>query len=267
MLEKIKENWKNYALLALLAIALIALILANYYHGKIVTKQQNANAKAIIANPTADIIDRYTDSLQQNHAAINASQNTVTAASMKDTANTHKSKLDTIAKAVGLSNVSQIQEVTQENIELKAQNLKLKKSLDSAGNALLSYTDKHMHLTYNPRDSTLNWTYNVNLTSVRYNKPTWLPFIKGASILDFYTDDPRVTINGVNHLTVQQTDPLLGISGNVKASYDFNSGRVIPSAGVDFRVGHTIFGTRYYYSFRDKQFKPMASVSYNIGHL
>lgn len=257
------KNWKDYLIVGLILLAVILGITASYYYKKDATPAQIAQSKKIQANPKADIVKSFKDQQGLSHVQIKADQNKIPAATLKDTTAHIKGILDTVKKALDLGSLQQIEELTQEVISLKEQ-IKLKSVRDSSGRNVLAFNDPWLSVKYSPLDSVLNLHYDAKITATRFFRYPipFIHFIKSQDYIDFFGDDPRMTINGVKHATFTQPDPLFGFSADAKASYLINSGRLVPSFGADLRVGKFYFEGREYYSIRNDKFLPMVSVGY-----
>lgn len=265
---KLNFNWQKYLIIGLLAAVIILAITTTYYHNKVATPAQIAATKIIVAHPKADIIKTFTDKQGLSHATIKADQNKVPAASLSDTVTHIKNVLDTVKQKLGLATVKQIEELTQEVVLLRAR-IKLLAIIDSSGNKTLSYADKWMHLSFNPADTMLDFHYDAKLTATRFFRYPipFLHFIKSPEYIDFYSDDPRMTINGVNHLTFTQPAPLFGFSADARATYFINSSRLVPSVGADLRIGRFIFGAREFYSTKTNKLSPAVAMGYKFLQL
>lgn len=262
---KLNLNAKDYLVLGLILLVVILGITATYYYNKAATPAQIANAQKVLANPKADIIKRFTDKNGDNHSEIKADQNKITRAALADTTNKRKRLIDSVKEALNLDNANQIEELTEENFNLKAL-LKLKAHTDSSGHKTLDYSDPFLTFRFNPDDSTAYLNYRAKILSAmfyRYPIP-FLHFFKTPSYIDFYGADKRITIDGVDHMIIQQPDPLFGLTADVKTSYMINSGHLVPSFGAGFRVGKFTFEGREYYSIKNDHFQPAVSASYKF---
>lgn len=261
----LKTYWREYLILGLVLVVIILGITSSYYYRRSVAPAETARTKAILANPKTDVVKKFRDNTGAVHTEIKADQNKVSSATLKDTAAHIKGLIDTVKQSLGIADNQQIRELTQEVIDLKVQ-IKLHQQKDSLGKAILAFNDHWLHLDYNPLDSLLNFHYDASITSTRfYRYPIpFLHFIKSPDYIDFYGDDPRMTINGIKHYTVSDVPPLFGLTADIQAGYGLNSGRFVPSAGIGVRIGRFIMEGREFYSFRSNSFQPMVSAGYRF---
>jgi hypothetical protein len=242
----------------LLGLALaIAVGVAWYYHGHVTQQQQIKRAAPILADPKSPIIDNFEDSSLQNHSEINADANKVPVSVLKNTVLKGDTTVKKIVNSIGVS-PQQLQEVNQENVQLRIAVARLRQ--DSLDHSRLDYRDAHLSFYYTPADSLIhNLIYNVTLTAAKVSKGG---FFNRSVRWDFYPDDPRARVMGVNHFVVTQPDPFFGLTAFGKFYYDFNSTRMIPGLGIDFQTGkfHTT-GTEYWNPAAGK-FTPVIAFGY-----
>lgn len=104
---------------------------------------------------------------------------------------------DSLERALKIS-IAKVNQVTKVNAELDA-TLKMVKQQDGT----ITYQDKYLQLLYKPQEELLDLNYKVHLNIARYSKRTWLLAPK-KDYIDIYSDDPRVTIKGLNSFTLQE---------------------------------------------------------------
>lgn len=137
---------------------------------------------------------------------------------------------DSLERALKVS-ISQIKQVTKVNAELDA-TLKMKQQQDGT----ITYQDKYLSLLYKPQEELLDLNYKVNLNIARYSKRSWLLAPK-QDYIDIYSDDPRVTIKGLNSFTLQEKPvKRFGIGISTGYAVTFNNNQLItqPYIGVGF---------------------------------
>lgn len=107
--------------------------------------------------------------------------------------------LDTLSKAIKIAS-NRIDQVTQINARLEAENLQLKKS---ATLNQYTYQDKWLNISYNPDSNLVGLNYNVSLNTARYWKRPWLLGAK-EYYLDIFSEDSRVKINSAKRYTYME---------------------------------------------------------------
>lgn len=135
---------------------------------------------------------------------------------------------DSLATALQIS-ISQIKQVTKVNAELDA-TLKLVNQEDGT----VTYQDKYLSLLYKPQEQLLDLNYKVKLNVARYSKRTWILGPK-ESYIDIYSDDPRVTIKGLNSFTLQEKSQRrfgIGVSTGYAVAINNNQLVTQPYIGV-----------------------------------
>jgi hypothetical protein len=257
-MDNLIKYWKTYLIGLLVLLLVFAVGIAIHYYRSAQVPGELLKAQKILKDPSQPVLDTFRDKSGNLHSQIAANGNTIPQAVLKDTSIKRDSIIKKIDRDLSLADNSGLLEVTQENLQLKAHILKLTK--DSANLAYLAYKDKSISFSYDPKDSTMHDLFvNLHLTQVKLNKRK---LFSSTPVYDFYADDPRVTFSGFNHFTVAVPPPLIGLSADVKSAYDFNSGHLIPSVGLNFRVGEFSVEGRNYWSVRNQQFQQLLSLSY-----
>lgn len=108
-----------------------------------------------------------------------------------------KSYADSLEKALKIS-LNKIDQVTKVNAELKA---KVQLKPNEANN--LVYQDRWLTLNYNQDSNQVAVNYDVGLNIARYSDKSWF-LGKKTNYIDVYSDDPRVTIKGLQTFRVEE---------------------------------------------------------------
>jgi hypothetical protein len=265
------QSWlSKYRLYAEIALVLIIVIMGyilwqNYNQAQAAKQTENlkAEAKTGFAVPvtTGKLADGH------NHTGGNTDKNTFSHAVIKDNPAASLGGADTAAKVLGIQR-DQITYWTQVAEQRKGDNLKAMAMIDSLKRRVLYYQDKYIRIAYHPgKDSsdygTFDYKNNEHLTITQYVKRNWL---LGANhhYIDIMSDNPNTSIAGVRALTITPDQSSFGFKGQLRAAYDFASGRMVPSAGVVVSIGKFDFAGRYYYNHQLQKFTPIISAAYNV---
>lgn len=137
--------------------------------------------------------------------------------------------VDSLAKALSIS-VNRIEELTRVRATVKDK-VKLQMA-DSANNyRTYSYNGKWLSATVNPADTSLNYSYNVELINSRYSKGNWLTGKKWYN--DVAIADPNARVNSVERFTIPpERVRRLGVGLQLGYRYDFANNKVSPSIGL-----------------------------------
>lgn len=147
--------------------------------------------------------------------------------------------IDTVSKALDVA-VDKIDELTKANGTLTAKVKLLEKQVaakDNTGAEILKpikvHNDKWLSLIYDPSTDSLDLDYRVTLTSAKYNSRKNI-FSAKQQFINLWSDDPRVTINGVKRFEadVSVKHKRFGIGPAVGYTYDFSKGEFKPVVGV-----------------------------------
>lgn len=138
---------------------------------------------------------------------------------------------DSLQQALKIS-LDKIDQVTKINGKLIAQ-LALQTKQTETGQAIKTHKDKYLDLVYFPDNDSLQLAYDINLNDVRTHDKKWL-FGKTNNYIDLFSDDKRVTINGVKSFRIKETQPKrfgLGLNAGYGLAKDGNVIKAIPYVG------------------------------------
>ena len=143
-----------------------------------------------------------------------------------------KTYADSIQKALKIS-IDKIDQVTKINGRLEAQ-LALQTKQTDKGQVLKTHKDQYLDLAYNPETDSLQFAYNLKLNEARYSDKKWL-FAPKNNYINVYSDDKRITINGLQSYRIKEDPPNrmgIGISAGYGVGKDGNTLRLVPYVGV-----------------------------------
>lgn len=266
---------------AIVAASLIAAAAAIIYAKHLQSGNEELKNKVAVYDKTfsiqSKIVARHTDSAGQNHAITQVAL-PITAGQLKQYLAISPGGMDSTAmqlvKLMKDNNLKdkQIEGLQQVTFTSQAREQKAVAALDSQKRVTYYYKNKYLEITLRPGNTpglvndtaSLDYKYNLNLYSVQYWKRS-IPLIGSKhSYIDLFSDDPNVTINKLKRFTVEQVQPSFGLRGQVRSSYDFATGRIIPSAGLEMSFGKFDLSGRYYYSQQFDKLEPIISATYNF---
>ncbi|MBC7615345.1 MAG: hypothetical protein H7202_04700, partial [Pedobacter sp.] len=177
--------------------------------------------------------------------------------------------VDTSAKVLKLA-LKQIEFVVQENVRLRAENLKLAQNKTPDGKIVYTYSDPNIQAKFTPpsdsssTDGTLDFLYNANINTTQYWKRT--PPIIGAkkSFLDIYSNDKRLTINGKKRYTVEQNAPEFGLRLQLRTIYGITSQKLYTGPGISFDFKRYNLLAYSYYNITDNKWQYAVGVNYDL---
>lgn len=145
-----------------------------------------------------------------------------------------KTYADSLQKALKIS-IDKIDQVTKTNARLEAQ-VALITQQTPTGKTVKTHKDKYLDLTYFPETDSLKMAYDINLNDARYHDKKWFLGNK-QNYINLYSDDKRVTINGVKTYRIKEAPPNrfgIGFSAGYGLGKDGNEIRLIPYIGIGF---------------------------------
>lgn len=139
-----------------------------------------------------------------------------------------KTYADSIQSALKIS-IDKIDQVTKINGRLEAQ-LTLQTKQTDKGQTIKTHKDQYLDLAYFPDTDSLQFAYNLKLNEARYSDRSWL-FAAKKNYIDVYSDDKRITINGLQSYRIKENPPNrfgIGVSAGYGLGKDGNILRLLP---------------------------------------
>lgn len=219
----------------------------------LVSSQEISDKRVTMATK---VLDRYKDKNDANHIVIESGL--ITQAEKNKLLNT--GYVDTLATALKIAK-NKINELTVVNASLVATGLK---GTVKPGESLVRHTDEYADITYDPVDTTFGLKYNIKLITAGYQKKSGFLNLKTTSVLDLYSPDKRVTINGVERFQVEVPDPNFGLRGQVKTQYNFRTKSITPAATLEANYKSYSVEANMFYNLKDKTFTPTVGIKKDL---
>ncbi|MCT4127942.1 hypothetical protein CMT75_08910 [Elizabethkingia anophelis] len=175
------------------------------------------------------IVEKYTrDSI--THTVFN--EKIINNSTSEKIAALDRSYADSLQKALKIS-IDKIDQVTKVNGKLEAQLALISKQNDK-GQIVKSHKDKYLDLVYYPDTDSVKLAYDINLNEARYSQRKWLLGAK-QNFINVYSDDPRVTINGLKSFRLKEKPPNrfgIGLSAGYGLAKDGTTIKAAPYFGI-----------------------------------
>lgn len=175
------------------------------------------------------IVEKYTrDSI--THTVFN--EKIINNSTSEKIAALDRSYADSLQKALKIS-IDKIDQVTKVNGKLEAQLALISKQNDK-GQIVKSHKDKYLDLVYYPDTDSVKLAYDINLNEARYSQRKWLLGAK-QNFINVYSDDPRVTINGLKSFRLKEKPPNrfgIGLSAGYGLAKDGTTIKASPYFGI-----------------------------------
>lgn len=243
-----------------LLVGLLAFICFNQYKANEQLQHEKIASSKRVTMATK-VLDRYVDDKGGKHLVI--AKETFTEAQKKTLVNS--GYIDTVAQALNIAN-EKIKELTKTNITLAGI---VKGTAVSPGlpTSIIKYTDRYTKLSYNPVDTTFDFKYDVSLIAAGYSKRSGFLNLKSDEVLDLYSEDPRVTINGVERFQLEVPDPNFGLRGQVKTQYNFRTKSITPAATLEANFRSYSVEANMFYNIKDKTWTPTLGIKKDLFHI
>jgi hypothetical protein len=149
-----------------------------------------------------------------------------------------KTYADSLQKALKLS-IDKIDQVTKINARLEAQ-MALTTKQTPAGQTVKTHKDQYLDLIYYPDNDSLKMAYDIRLNDARYSEKKWFLGAK-QNYINVYSDDKRVTINGLKSYRIKEAPPNrfgIGLSVGYGLAKDGNALKAVPyfGAGLNYNL-------------------------------
>jgi len=163
----------------------------------------------------------------------------------------------------------QVESITIINTTLAAENLVLKKTIDSLNRVFYTYNDNYLAVKFKLPDAvdtipTFDYMYNAKLNYVQYWKKKFPVIGAKRSYVDIWSDDKRNTINGIDRLKIEQREPQFGLRLQLRSIYVMDSQKLFvgPGASFDFKR-YNIIGYSYY-NVTDRNWFQAVGINYDF---
>lgn len=147
-------------------------------------------------------------------------------------------KLDSIARALKIKD-RQINDLLTVNASLEGEVRAASVTVDSLKNRTYNFITPYLNAIFAEKDSSLRYKYNAQIGIVKYSKRERFlgPRI---NYIDLSSNDPNMTINGLQQFTIRQRDKVTPWGIGLQAGYYFDpeTGTFRPAigAGVSYNV-------------------------------
>lgn len=221
--------------IGLLLIAFVVSIGFNIYQKFEERKHDQELSSLITDNGSNKIIEKYVkDSVTHTiyeDRIINNSKNEKQLA-------VGKTYADSLQKALKVS-LDKIDQFTKITARLEAQ-VALSTKQTPTGQTVKTHKDKYLDLTYYPDSDSLKMAYDIKLNDARYSEKKWFLGAK-QNYINVYSDDKRVTINGLKTFRIKEAIPNrfgIGLSAGYGIAKDGNSLKIVPyfGAGLNYNL-------------------------------
>lgn len=224
-------------------------------HNNDLEKAQDVSDKRVTM--ATKVLDKYNDDQGRQHLVIESG---VISKNQKSALMKNTGLIDTVATALKIAK-NRINELTVIKASLEA--LLLKGKVNPTTN-IVEYKDAYADISYNPIDTTFGLKYNVKLITAGYQKKTGFLNLSRTNVLDLYSEDKRVKINGVERFQVEVPDPNFGVRGQVKAQYNFAEKTISPAATLEANYKSYTAEANLFYNFKDKHFIPTVGIKKDL---
>lgn len=264
------EKIGKYVLIALLGCSVIFNIVSLFRNNKLESENlalkthRNTVEKKI--QTEAKIIARQVDQFGSEHVTISAAENIYPSSIFKQPA-VSTGLLDTVAMALKIK-TKQVEELTRINSTLNVKNARAYYSIDSLKRRTIQYRDKYVSIAYTPDTTdtiagTFDFKYAADIKIAQYYKRNWFLGAK-KSYIDVWSQDNRVTINGVDRFQVQQKEPAFGLRVQASSTFHPKNGIYGFGGGARIDLGRFSVNPNYIYYPRSNSWAPNIQVNYDL---
>jgi len=260
----------RYVLIGLLICSIVFNLTSLFRNSKL--ESENLSLKAQKNNvekkiqTEASIIARQVDKFGSEHVTISATENVYPASTLRQPA-VSTGLLDTVAMALKIK-TKQVEELTRINSTLNVKNARAYYSIDSLKRRTIQYRDKYVSIAYTPDTTdtiagTFDFKYAADIKIAQYYKRNWFLGAK-KSYIDVWSQDNRVTINGVDRFQVEQKDPAFGLRIQASSTFHPKNGIYGFGGGARIDLGRFSVNPNYIYYPNSGTWAPNLQVNYDL---
>ncbi len=175
--------------------------------------------------------------------------------------------MDTATKALKIQN-KQLRQIMILKANLEAENLQLRKQIDTLNRPVYSYKGHDLDMTLKMPDSSgtieiTKLSANLKLNTVQFWRRSWLLGPK-KQFLSIKSDNPLLKLNAVDYLEVENKAPLFQFRLQLSGSYDQRSGDLSYGPAAVLELGRFNFRGHYGKSVKDRTWSSQLSASYDV---
>jgi hypothetical protein len=216
---------------------------------------------------SATIISRKVDEFGLKHVTIAEAENILPRVLIND-AYARPGVVDSIASTLNINN-KQIESITIINSTLMAENLVLKKNIDSLKRVFYTYKDNFLAVKFKPANTvdtlpTFDYKYNAKLNYAEYWKRKFPIIGAKKNYIDIWSDDPRTTINGVDRLKIEQKQQGFGLRVQMRSIYSISSQKLFAGPGLSFDFNRYNLLGYSYYNLTDNRWQYAIGINYDL---
>lgn len=224
--------------------------------------QRDQSVSSKRATTATKIIERYLDKNGSEHLVI---EDVKITKEQKKYLDKNNGLVDTIAAALNIAR-EKIKELNKINATLTLENLKGKPTDPKNPLSIIRYVDKYADINYNPADTTFGLKYNIDLRDVRYSKKSGFLGLRSTNVIDLYSEDPRVKINGVERYSLEVPEADFGLRGQIKAQYNLRSKSVTPAVTLEANYRSYTLESNLFYNISTKAWTPVIGIKKDLFH-
>jgi hypothetical protein len=255
-------NWKlTLGIILALYLVIITIVCINQ-HKDLQLAQDKVKNYTQSEKTATTIIKRYVDSTGASHIQINADENKIKQEDIIKGVSKNPTIVDTTAQVLKIAK-DKIIELTKINSQLVALNLKAHRDT-TKGSTKYVYRDKYADLSFNPIDTTFGFKYNLDLVITKFTKRSGFLGLNRINVLDFSSQDPRVSIQGVQHYSVEQNDPNFGAKLQIKGQFNIKTKDITPAIVGEINYKRFSLEGNYFYNLNTNQRTPTVSLKYDL---
>jgi hypothetical protein len=180
-----------------------------------------------------------------------------------------KGIIDTTSMALDIR-TKQLKEIMVIKSTLEANNIKLRKQLDSTRHIFYTYSGNGLDIKFtppNPLDTnsiaTADFTANIDVKASQYWKRSWFLGAK-KSYLSVTSNNPFYKINGADFVEIEQKQPAFGFRVQASTNYNPQTGAFGIGPAARFDAGRFSFQGNYTWYPESQRWRPSINANYDL---
>lgn len=251
---------KNYIIFALIAI--VAILAFREWRHSNKDPLEAATPKSSISIK-ADEVARKVDEQGAEHVVFSEAEPILKLIEVRVE---DKKRVDSLLSLAGVKE-NQVKSISTAYAKVSQENIQLKRVLNAATqDTVYQYRDKWLDLSFERKDSALaigSFRYNFDFNTIEYKKRDWF-LGKKKSYTEIWSSDPRVTIRGLEKVTIRQDEPEYGLRVQANTIWNPETGSMGYGPGIRIDINRFSIQGKYTYYPRSDTWRPMVSGNFDL---
>lgn len=177
-----------------------------------------------------------------------------------------RKRVDSLLAQAGVKD-NQVKSISTAYAKVSQENIQLKRVLNAVTqDTVYEYRDKWLDLSFQRKDSAFaigSFKYNFDFNTVNYTERDWF-LGKKKTYTQIWSSDPRVSIRGLDKITIRQDEPEYGLRVQANAVWNPETNSIGWGPGLRLDINRFSIQGKYSYYPEIKEWRPMISGNFDL---